>query len=69
MMLAKQKKSSEVPPTGKETIEDTNAKKQVKVEAEVPISVDDPGPSLMGCSPPGWNFILVRNQTGGQGIA
>ena len=61
MMLAKQKKSSEVPPTVKDNMEEISAKKQVKVEAEAPISVDDPGPSLMGCSPSGWNFILVRD--------
>lgn len=61
MLLVKQKKLSEVPATGKETMEE---KRQVKIEVEAPISVDDPGPSLMGCSPSGWNFILVRNQSG-----
>eukprot|EP00250_Pteridium_aquilinum_P006070 c16055_g1_i1 orf=202-633(+) len=64
VMLAKQKKVGDPSLTVKEGWEESNIKKQVKVEMDAPIFVDDPGPSLVGCAPVGWNFILVRNLSG-----
>lgn len=64
MLLAKQKKASDPPLAVKENWEESSIKKQMEVEVEGPISVDDLGPPLVGCSPHGWNFILVRNLPG-----
>ncbi|KAI5071731.1 hypothetical protein GOP47_0013982 [Adiantum capillus-veneris] len=62
MMLAKQKKASDTSAAAKEGYEESTIKKQQVIDA--PIYVDDPGPSLVGCAPVGWNFILIRNIPG-----
>ncbi|KAH7439319.1 hypothetical protein KP509_04G055800 [Ceratopteris richardii] len=61
MVLAKQKRPADASIVGKEDHEEPGVKKQAKLVNDAPIFVDDPGPSLVGCAPAGWNFILVRS--------
>lgn len=64
MLLAKQKKVGDPSSAATESLEESSMKKQVRAEIESLIFADDPGPSLVGCAPVGWNFILVRNLSG-----
>lgn len=61
MMLVKQKKASDPSSGVTESLEESSMKKQLM---DAPIFADDPGPSLVGCAPAGWNFILVRSLSG-----